>query len=149
MKNMIVCLIASLLTGLTLNATAADAPDLKYGLYIYYGIDSFAQAGDQGQIPAARFNPVVPDVKQWAHAAKQAGATFAVIYAKNSSGFCLWDSPDYDYDGAVRSKATSSGILSPPVTRKASCRAWITLFPTNTTKVRCSGKAQFHRSISI
>jgi hypothetical protein len=98
MKNTIVCLIASLLAGFTFNATAADAPDLKYGLVICYGIDSFAQAGEQGQIPAERFNPAAPDVKGWAHAAKQAGATFAALYVKNSTGFCLWDSPDYDYD---------------------------------------------------
>ena len=98
MKNTLVLLIASLLAGFTFCATAADAPDLKYGLVICYGIDSFAQAGEQGQIPAGRFNPVAPDVKGWAHAAKQAGATFALLIVKSTSGFCLWDSPDYDYD---------------------------------------------------
>ena len=98
MKNILVCLIASLLAGFTFNATAADAPDLKYGLYIHYGIASFAQAGEQGQIPVERFNPAALDVKDWAHAAKQAGMTFAVLTAKHESGFCLWDSADYDYD---------------------------------------------------
>ncbi len=38
------------------------------------------------------------DVKDWARAAKRAGMSFAVLTAKNESGFCLWDSADYDYD---------------------------------------------------
>jgi len=98
MKNTFICLFAVLLAGFTFNATAADAQNLKYGLFIHYGIDSFAQAGEKGQIPAVRFRPVAPDVKAWAHAAKQAGMTFAVMTAKEESGFCLWDSADYDYD---------------------------------------------------
>ena len=97
MKTTLVLLLASLLAGFTFHA-AADAPNLKYGLYIHYGIASFAQAGEQGQIPVERFNPAALDVKAWAHAAKQAGATFAVLTAKHESGFCLWDSADYDYD---------------------------------------------------
>jgi alpha-L-fucosidase len=98
MKNILVCLIASLLAGFTFNVAAADAPDLKYGLVINYSINSFAQAGEQGQITAERFNPAALDVKAWAHAAKQAGMTFAVLMVKNGTGFCLWDSLDYDYD---------------------------------------------------
>ena len=79
MKNTLVFLIASLLAGFSFNATAADAPDLKFGLYIHYGIASFAQAGEPGQIPAERFNPAALDVQAWAHAAKQVGMTFAVL----------------------------------------------------------------------
>lgn len=90
--------MASLLAGFSLNAAAADAPDLKFGLIINYSINTFAQAGEEGQIPAKRFNPAALDVKAWAHAAKQAGMTFAVLMVKNGTGFCLWDSPDYDYD---------------------------------------------------
>ncbi|HEX7618751.1 MAG TPA: alpha-L-fucosidase, partial [Verrucomicrobiae bacterium] len=45
-----------------------------------------------------RFAPASLDVQSWAHAAKQAGMTYAVLTAKHESGFCLWDSPDYSYD---------------------------------------------------
>jgi len=86
------------LFGSTFKSTAAEPGDLKYGLYIHYGIASFAHAGEPGQIPAEQFNPTGLDVKAWAHAAKQAGMTFAVLTAKHESGFCLWDSADYDYD---------------------------------------------------
>ena len=79
---------------------APNAPNLKYGLYIHYGIATFARPGEQGQIPAGRFAPTALDAKAWAHAAKAAGMTFAVLTAKHESGFCLWDSPGYDYDVA-------------------------------------------------
>jgi alpha-L-fucosidase len=80
--------------------TAPSASDLKYGLYIHFGIATFARPGEQGQIPAERFAPAALDVKSWARAAKAAGMTFAVLTAKHESGFCLWDSPGYGYDVA-------------------------------------------------
>jgi alpha-L-fucosidase len=69
-----------------------------YGLYIHYGIATFANPGEKGTIPASRFAPASLDVQSWAHAAKKAGMTFAVLTAKHESGFCLWDSQDYSYD---------------------------------------------------
>jgi hypothetical protein len=98
MKKILVCLFASLLAGLTFNTIAADAPDLKYGLYIVYGMDTFYHPGEQGQLPVERFAPASVNVKAWAHTAKEAGMTFAVLTAKHDSGFCLWDSKDCDYD---------------------------------------------------
>lgn len=100
MKNLFVSLIVSLLASFTFNATAADAPDLKYGLYIFFEIDTFRQPGEKGQLPVERFAPTSVDVKSWAHAAKEAGMTFAVLTAKHESGFCLWGSTDYEYDAA-------------------------------------------------
>ena len=80
---------------------APSASNLKYGLYIHFGIATFANAGEQGQIPAERFAPTATlDEKAWAHAAKEAGMTFAVLTAKHESGFCLWDSEGYGYDVA-------------------------------------------------
>ena len=81
-------------------AGVPDASGLKYGLYIHYGIATFARPGEQGQIPAERFAPTALDVKAWARTAKAAGMTFAVLTAKHESGFCLWDSADYSYDVA-------------------------------------------------
>ena len=93
--SILACSFAGLLAGFALNSAAAD---LKYGLYIHFGTATFANPGEQGQIPAERFAPTDLDVKQWAHTAKQFGMTFAVLTAKHESGFCLWDSADYDYD---------------------------------------------------
>ena len=72
--------------------------DLKYGLYIHYGMPTFARTGGRGEIPASRFAPASVNVKPWAQAAKSAGMTFAVLTVKHESGFCLWDSAGYDYD---------------------------------------------------
>ncbi len=84
----------------TAGTGAPDASTLKYGMYIHYGMPTFAYPGEQGQIPVERFDPVQLDVKSWAHEARLAGMTFAVLTAKHESGFCLWDSAGYDYDVA-------------------------------------------------
>jgi len=75
-----------------------EAGDGAYGLYIHFGIATFANPGEKGVIPASRFAPASLDAQRWVHAAKQAGMTYAVLTAKHESGFCLWDSPDYSYD---------------------------------------------------
>jgi len=98
MKKMLVCLFASVLAGFALPTRAADATGLKYGLYIHFGMDTFRHTGEKGQLPVERFAPASVNVKAWAHTAKEAGMTFAVMTAKHESGFCLWDSKDYGYD---------------------------------------------------
>ena len=77
---------------------AAGPSDLKYGLYIHFGMDTFRQPGEKGQLPVERFAPPAVNVPAWAHTAKEAGMTFAVLTAKHETGFCLWDSQDYEYD---------------------------------------------------
>jgi len=90
--------------GDTGNATAGSDgvlnPNLKFGLYIHFGVATFARPGEMGEVPAARFAPTGMDVRSWVHAAKQAGMSFAILTAKHISGFCLWASPGYDYDVA-------------------------------------------------
>ena len=75
-----------------------DVSALRFGLCLHYGVDSFARPGEQGQLPAERFAPVSVNVKAWARTAKEAGMTYAILAAKHTSGFGLWDSADYDYD---------------------------------------------------
>jgi len=91
-------MFAGLLAGVALKLSAADATNLKYGLYIHYGMDTFREAGEKDQLPVERFAPASIDVTSWARAAKGAGMTFAVLTAKHESGFCLWDSKDNGYD---------------------------------------------------
>lgn len=79
-------------------AGGSAAPPLRYGLYIHFGIATFAKAGDGVQIPARRFSPTALDARDWVRLAHDAGMTFAILTAKHESGFCLWDSPDYNYD---------------------------------------------------
>jgi len=79
-------------------AVLTEAGQGAYGLYIHFGSATFANPGEKGAIPASRFVPASLNVQSWAHSAKQAGMTFAVLTAKHESGFCLWDSPNYSYD---------------------------------------------------
>jgi alpha-L-fucosidase len=98
MKNRLVCLFASLLAGFTFNTIAAEATDLKSGLYLHFGTPTFAPGNPAEQVPPERFAPTALDIKQWMRTAKQAGMSYAVLTAKHESGFCLWASQDYDYD---------------------------------------------------
>ena len=98
MKKTLVCLFACFLATSAFNAAAADASNLKYGLCINFGMQTFAKPGEQGELPASRFAPTGVNVKSWVRAAKAAGMTFAVPIVKHGNGFCLWQTADYDYD---------------------------------------------------
>jgi len=78
---------------------------LKYGMFIHFNMNTFAGAEyDNGKMPAESFNPTSPDVDQWILTARDAGMKYAVLTAKHTGGFCLWDSKvkwkgkEYDYD---------------------------------------------------
>jgi alpha-L-fucosidase len=78
---------------------------LKYGMFIHFNMNTFAGAEyDNGKMPAESFNPANPDVDQWIRTARDAGMKYAVLTAKHTGGFCLWDSKviwkgkEFDYD---------------------------------------------------
>jgi alpha-L-fucosidase len=78
---------------------------LKYGMFIHFNMNTFAGAEyDNGKMPAESFNPSDLDADQWIRTASEAGMTYAVLTAKHTGGFCLWDSKavwkgrEYDYD---------------------------------------------------
>ena len=81
---------------------------LKYGMFIHFNMNTFAHAEyDNGKMPAMAFAPEKLDVDQWIRTAKDAGMKYAVLTAKHTGGFCLWDSKvswkgkEYDYDIAA------------------------------------------------
>ncbi len=84
----------------TAETPSAPEPSFKFGLYLHFGVATFAHAGETGEIPAERFAPTALDVRSWVHAAKLAGMTYAVLTAKHTSGFCLWASKVDDYSVA-------------------------------------------------
>jgi hypothetical protein len=101
MKTFKQLLVGMLAVGglITANAAPQDA-NLKYGLCIHYGMPTFMNKGENGQLPAERFAPppaLHKLVRNWARTAKEMGMTFAVLTAKHESGFCLWPAKDYDY----------------------------------------------------
>lgn len=112
---LLICLFL-LLTGLTSAQSGTDVSgsavreweQLDYGMFIHFNMNTFAGAEyDNGKMPAGSFNPTDPDVDQWIRTAREAGMKYAVLTAKHTGGFCLWDSKvtwkgkEYDYDIAT------------------------------------------------
>lgn len=78
---------------------------LKYGMFIHFNMNTFAGAEyDNGKLSPESFNPSLTDADQWIRTARDAGMKYAVLTAKHTGGFCLWDSKvtwkgkEYDYD---------------------------------------------------
>jgi alpha-L-fucosidase len=75
---------------------------LQFGVSFHFGMNTFTGNDyETGGVPASTYNPTNLDVRQWARAARDLGARYAVLTAKHMSGFCLWDSENYDYDVAA------------------------------------------------
>jgi alpha-L-fucosidase len=85
----------------------AKYEQLRFGVSYHFSMNTFT--GDDyetGAVPASRYNPTRLDVRQWIRVARGLGARYAVLTAKHMSGFCLWDSKDYDYDVAASGNKT-------------------------------------------
>lgn len=99
---------------------------LRYGMFIHFNMNTFAGAEyDMGKMPAESFNPSGLDVDQWIRTARNAGMKYAVLTAKHTGGFCLWDSKvqwkgkEYEYD--IASTGTRKDIVAEFMT---SCRKY-------------------------
>lgn len=66
--------------------------DLRFGMFIHFGILTYTGSWAQGNLPIEMFNPTQLDPAQWADAAIAAKMKFGVLTAKHHDGFALWPS---------------------------------------------------------
>ncbi|HEX3105142.1 MAG TPA: alpha-L-fucosidase [Terriglobales bacterium] len=80
---------------------------LQFGVSYHFSMNTFTGNDyETGSVPASTYNPTNLDVRQWIRVARDLGAKYAVLTAKHMSGFCLWDSANYDYDVAASPNKT-------------------------------------------
>jgi alpha-L-fucosidase len=66
--------------------------DLRFGMWLHFGILTYTGTWAQPNLDITQFNPTGLDPTQWAAAAKSAGMTFGVLTTRHHDGFALWPS---------------------------------------------------------
>ena len=69
-----------------------DFVDLRFGMFIHFGILTFTGSWAQGNLDITQFNPTGLDCDQWASAAASAGMKYGVLTSRHHDGFALWPS---------------------------------------------------------
>ena len=93
-----------------LSAPKKEWQDLKYGMFIHFGLSTFEGIScGSGKMDPVFFNPTELDVESWAKLAKQSGMKYAVLTAKHVDGFCLWPSKYTEY--SVKKSACGKDLV--------------------------------------
>ena len=84
-------------TGGTANATPLETlqrnyVDLRFGMFIHFGILTYTGTWSQANLPIDMFNPTGLDPAQWAAAAVSAHMTYGALTTRHHDGFALWPS---------------------------------------------------------
>jgi alpha-L-fucosidase len=72
--------------------------DLRFGMFLHFGILTYTGMWAQPNLDITQFNPTALDPGQWAAAAKAAGMTFGVLTTRHHDGFALWPSAASDFN---------------------------------------------------
>lgn len=87
--------------GTVSNAYQIRKANLKYGMFIHYGINTFlGQEWTDGSHPASSYHPGLStlDPESWVKAAYEGGMNFVVLVAKHHEGFAMWNTAVGDYN---------------------------------------------------
>jgi alpha-L-fucosidase len=66
--------------------------DLRFGMFIHFGILTYTGQWGDGNLDIRQFNPTGLDPGQWADAAVAAKMRYGVLTARHHDGFALWPS---------------------------------------------------------
>jgi alpha-L-fucosidase len=66
--------------------------DLRFGMFIHFGILTYTGSWAQANLPIDMFNPTGLDPNQWATAAASAHMTYGALTTRHHDGFALWPS---------------------------------------------------------
>src|SRR5260221_515656 len=67
--------------------------DLRFGMFLHFGILTYTGTWSQPNLDITQFNPTKLDPGQWADAALAAHMKFVVLTTRNHDGFALWPTP--------------------------------------------------------
>jgi len=80
-----------------------DFVDLRFGMFLHFGILTYTGSWSQPNLDIKRFNPTGLDPGQWADAAVAAKMKYGVLTTRHHDGFALWPSRASDFNvGHVR-----------------------------------------------
>jgi alpha-L-fucosidase len=72
--------------------------DLRFGMFIHFGILTYTGSWAQANLPISMFNPTLLDPGQWADAAIAAHMRYGVLTTRHHDGFALWNSAASSFD---------------------------------------------------
>jgi alpha-L-fucosidase len=87
--------------GKSLEQLQRDYVDLRFGMFIHFGVLTYTGSWAQPNLDISQFNPTKLDPGQWADAAKAAHMKFGVLTTRHHDGFALWDSKVSTFDVAA------------------------------------------------
>jgi alpha-L-fucosidase len=75
-----------------------DFVDLRFGMFLHFGILTYTGSWSKPNLDIKQFNPTKLDPGQWADAAVAAHMKYGVLTTKHHDGFALWPSHASDFN---------------------------------------------------
>ncbi len=93
----------------------------QFAIFCHFGVNTFnGREWSDGSLPASSFVPTDFDARDWAEAARDAGAAHLILTAKHHDGFCLWPTATTDY--SVKSSPWRNGSGDVVAAAAEACR---------------------------